>query len=200
LQRLHDIGLTFTADQNIKPTSKDDSALLSPEFAQFQKDYPTLPREVATIAFHHLIGRECPADVVGEEEVYRKKVDISKEFYLNDEYREAFFFKHAIKVPYFSEIDWEIVIKTFENNVKGFPGIPYALLSLHLNSPNRMIQNQLITVAVNTIIVDKLMDTLGKVKKALENTQILTRALHVARENAELEKSQDVTSKDEKVG
>jgi hypothetical protein len=199
LQRLQDLGLRWTADQNISPIgegNKDDNVLLSPEFKQFQNDYPTLPREVNTIAFHHLVGRECPADIVGEEEIYRKKLEIAKDFYLNDEYREAFFFKYAIKVPYFSEIDWEIVIKTAENNVRGFPGIAYALLSLHLNSPNRKVPNQLITVAVNTAIVDKLMASLENVKKTLVSSQALTRAMRVATEEANLEKVQDDNRKD----
>lgn len=196
LQRLHDIGLTWTADQNIKPIGNDDRALLSAEFQQFQKDYPTLPREVNIIAFHQLIGIDCPADVVGDEETYRKKVDVAKEFYLNDEYREAFFFKHAIKVPYFSEIDWEIVIKIYEKNVGGFPNIPYALLTLHLNGPNRKVPNQLITVAVNTAMLDGLMHTLGKIKEALESSRTFTRTLRDLKEKADLEKVQDATPND----
>lgn len=204
LQRLNDIGLMWTAEGKIRPREKDDSSLLGSEFKQLRKDYPSLPREVNSVAFHYLIGTAPPAKIVGDEDAYKKKVDIAKEFYLNEEYRAGFFFKHAIKVPYFSEIDWEIVIKTYEKNVNPFAGVAYALLSLHLNSPESKRGNQIITVAVNAKMVDELMATLGEIKKALDDSQRLTRTLRNLEEKEGSGKIKDADSGDsapaEKVG
>lgn len=199
LQRFSDLSLTWTADTppRVKPASKEgDSVLLSTEFDAFQREYPKLPREVGSIAYHYITGSECTADVAGDAETLRKKIEIAKEFFLNEEYRAEFFFKHAIKVPYFSEIDWEVVIKAAEKNVTTFAGVAYALLSLHLDSPDgSKSKNQTLTVAVNTAIVDKLMATLKDVRDALEGIKKLTGTLYVAREKA-TEQLQNVETDD----
>lgn len=176
---------------------------MSAEFERIQAQYPTLPREVSSVAFHYLVGSECSDAVVGDAEIFRKKVEIAREFYLDAEYRAEFFFKHSIKVPYFSEIDWEVNIKAFEKNVNGFPAVAYALLSLRLDSPDKSkVKNQTITVAANMAIVDKLLTSLGDVKKALEGTQRLTGALHNLKEEMDLEKAQNAHPNDttERVG
>lgn len=197
LQRFSDLGLTWTADRppRVKPAGKDDSVLLSEEFEKFQREYPKLPREVSSIAFHYITGSECTADIAGDAETLKKKIEIAKEFYLNEEYRTEFFFKHAIKVPYFSEIDWEVVIKTAEKNVRTFAGIAYALLSLHLDNPDgAKAKNQKVTVAVNTAMIDDLMATLQDVKKALEGTKKLTVMLHDVKDKAISEQAQDANT------
>lgn len=203
LQRFSDLGLVWTADRppHVKPGDKaDDSVLLSPEFEQFQSDYPRLPREVSSIAFHYITGSECTADIAGDTETLRKKIEIAREFYLNNEFRDEFFFKHAIKVPYFNQIDWEVVIKAAEKNVHIFAGVAYALLSLHLDSPDgSQAKKQTLTVAVNTALVDKLIATLGEVKKALGVSTDLAGKLHGIIEKMTAESTNADTNNDAKM-
>jgi hypothetical protein len=184
LQRLADLGLTWTADRlpHVRAKTKEaDQSLLSPEFEQIQQEYPTLPRELSAIAFHHFTGTPVAENIVGGEDDLKRKVDIAREFYLDDDYRSEFFFKHAIKVPYFSDIDWEVVIKGYEKNVQKFAGVAYALLSLRVDNPDfsgQKLQPRNITVAVDTARVDRLLEILGEVKEALDAARALTSVLH----------------------
>lgn len=93
---------------------------------------------------------------------------------LTDEYRADFFFKHALKVPFFESIDWEVILKTHEKGVKGSVSVPYALLMLTFHNTNPRLGeldvHQNITVAVNRDLIDKMLATLTEVRTALEES------------------------------
>jgi hypothetical protein len=101
---------------------------------------------------------------------------------LTQEYRSEFFFKYAIKVPYFEDIDWEVVVKAYERGTTIMPKIAYALLAITLRNPvdttlsveegaNEHREPEFITVAVNEQLVDLLTSRLIEIKAALEKAQ-----------------------------
>ena len=93
---------------------------------------------------------------------------------MTDEYRADFFFKHALKVPYFESIDWEVILKTHEKGVNGVVSIPYALLMLTFHNTNPKVgqldAHQNFTVAVNRDLIDKMLATFTEVRAALEES------------------------------
>lgn len=180
LEKVDALGLGWTADiqSHIRAkTPEHEGIFLSPEFLEIQKNYPHLPREVGAVTFHVLTGSKALESVVGGEDDLQQKVAAVRQFVITADYRSEFFFKHAIKVPYLSDIDWEVVFKLGEKNVKGIPGIPYALLSLLFHNPSSTAARGRVpetkTVAVNEFLVGRLIDALTEVKRALEDSRQL---------------------------
>ena len=180
LEKLDALGLTWTADSIPRVIAKEDTgddAFLSEEFDQLQEAYPDLPREVGTVVFHALTGMPAHESIVGGKDDLEKKVATARELFITPAYRSDFFFKHALKVPYFEAIDWEVIFKTHERNVVDMPGVAYALLMLSFHNPNPRVgaldQHQNVTVAANLKLVDKLIGTLIDVKTALEDAKKL---------------------------
>ena len=174
------LGLTWTADIWPQLKSKTgggtDSALTSRELEALTAEYPHFPSELGSVVFYLLAGTKPPAEIVGSDEVLEQKAEFLRKALISPAYRSEFFFKHAIKVPYFADLDWEVVVKTFERGVKESPGIAYALLSLQFRHPvsdprSRPRPPQNLTVAVNEQLVDQLMRYLYDLKLALQKTQ-----------------------------
>jgi hypothetical protein len=185
LKKIDALGLTWTADSIPRVVTKEgvsDDALLSEEFERIQETYPALPRELASIVFHALTGGSAQESIVGSKEKLEKKVATVRELLITSEYRSDFFFKHALKIPYFETIDWEVIFKTHERNVEGMPGIAYALLMLTFHNPNprlgKLDQHQNVTVAADMNYVDKLISILIDVRTALEEAKGLTDKLN----------------------
>ena len=126
-----------------------------------------------------------------------EKAQIARDLVINLRrgFTSEFFFKYAIKVPYFVDLDWEVVIKTYERNVRSMPRIPYALLSLvfrHSISPRLGLdidagERQTLTVAVDENLIEKLIASLAEAKVALQRAGELAEAGN--HEDAELEKN-----------
>jgi hypothetical protein len=185
LARLDALGLTWTADRIPRVVAKEsaaEDAFLSDEFQQLQSQYPTLPRELSAVIFHALTGMPAIESVVGTKDDLNNKVAAVREFIITPDYRSEFFFKYAIKVPYFESIDWEVLFKTHERNVTGIPGVSYALLMLTFHNPNPRIgdidKHQNVTVAADLKLVDNLISTLIDVKTALEDAGELASAVN----------------------
>jgi hypothetical protein len=183
LERINALGLTWSADRIplVKPKdSVSDEVLLSDEFEKIQRDYPYLPAEMNSIVFHTLTGSHAPAEIVGSQDYLEKKVAIVKDLLITPSYRSEFFFRHATKVPYLTDIDWEVVFKLGEKNVKDPPAISYALLSLKFLDPSRSStrpQERTFTVAIDDELADGLIEALNQVKDALEQAKPITEAM-----------------------
>lgn len=185
LRKVDALGLTWTADRvprtiAKKPETKD--ALFGTEVQQIRLDYPNLPRELGLVVFHALTGGSVPLSLVGEKDELDEKIAVVNDTIITREYRSEFFFKHAIKVPYFSNVDWEVVVKAFEKNVEGVPGISYALLALHLRDPDvpetQTRRRTTTTAAVDEPLVDKLIASLQEVKAALVRARVFADAVN----------------------
>lgn len=182
-EKLRELRVTWNTD--IPPTPvfeaeyKRDEEFWS-EFTEIQHKYPNFPNELGEVILHALLHHPSTKEV-------DKKVQIINSL-LNQEYRAEFFFKYAVKVSSFEDIDWEVVVKAYEKGTERMPRIAYALLSLVLRSPvnttlsleeaaNQHLDPEFITVAVNEKLVDKLIDRLMEIKFALEKTQAATDAI-----------------------
>ena len=190
LKRIDDLGLTWTADVPplIKPkVGASRQGLFSEEYSRIKQDYPNFPRELTSVVFYALTGSGRASSRLGREEDLEQKVAAVQEYIINTEYRSEFFFKYAIKIPYFSDLDWEVVIKTHEKNVNQSPRIAYALLSFIFRQPvnpthpasiaNEFTETEMLTVAVDEYLVDKLIKSLSEVKDALKESRGLTDSL-----------------------
>ncbi|HYR74911.1 MAG TPA: hypothetical protein VEM96_03645 [Pyrinomonadaceae bacterium] len=180
LEKLAALGLTWTADRIPRVVAKDpeaEDAFLSEDYKQLQKAYPNLPRELSAVVYHVLTGSPAYERLVGNKEGLKEKVSTVRDLLLTSAYRSEFFFKYALKVPYFEDIDWEVVFKTHERNVEGMPAAAYALLLLTFHNTNANItaeRHQNLSVAVDLKMVNKLIRLLVDVKTGLEDAQKLT--------------------------
>jgi len=177
LEAVDNLGLTWTADVSpfVKAKKPEaEKALVSEEFAALQAKYPHLPFEIYLAASYKLTGNKGVADAAGGEDTLREKAEIANEILIDNAFRSEFFFKHAIKVPYLRDIDWEVVYKLYERGVEEMPGIAYGLLALSLQDPfftGRSPSAQHITVAVDENLLTKLIGILNEVKAKLESAR-----------------------------
>ena len=199
LKQLDDLGITWSAGVPPTPRFKkgfEKSQTFGEEYFQIQKKYPRFPRELGAVIMNALAGTNQPEALIGNEEDVKKKVEIIHEVLITPEYRSEFFFRHAIKVPYFEEADWEVVIKAYERDVKEMPKSAYALLSLAFRNPvdstlpieegsMEYVRPQFVTAAVNEYLLDKLITQLTAARAALEKAQQAVRLLNDQTESSE---------------
>lgn len=180
LQQVNELDLTWTGDIIPRIQPKEPQRIdrrSSPEFLQLTEKHPYLPYELGTIIRFLLMGKVTPEEVGESESEFLQKAAIVKEMVITPDFRAEFFFSHSIKVPHFIDVDWEVVVKAYENNVNGSPGIVYGLLSLSLFRPETPWEGksrnnkQSVTVAVNERLADKLIKSLEQLKVALQNAK-----------------------------
>ena len=180
LNQLKKLGLVWTADNPPIVRAKDKKSQASfgkEEFFLLQQEFPNLPREVGIVVFFAMMGTSALGTLVGGEKVLRKKADLAKEFIITNKFRSEFFFKHAIKVPYLAELDWEVVFKLSEQGVSGCPSVSYGIVSLLLREPSSFgiaSERKALTVAINEELVDKFIASFQELRKKLQQAQTLT--------------------------
>lgn len=176
-ERLEKLGITWTTDVPPLPTFKEgleEAADFIERYKEIQKEFPTFPRELGTVILHQLMHAGVGVEIDQKAEIVRSL--------LTQKYRSEFFFKYAIKVPYFEDIDWEVVIKAYERACHGMPKIAYALLMLTFRNPvdttltvedaaNEYREPEFITVAVNEELIDNLLAKLSVIRTALTKAQ-----------------------------
>jgi hypothetical protein len=183
-EQLRALGITWTADILPVPSfleghNRDET--FWKQYTELQKQFPTFPRELATVIMHGLVAPQPGTDL-------DEKLNVIRSELFTHDYRADFFFKYAIKVPYLEDLDWEVVIKAHERGVNAMPRIAYALLRLNFRTPDfRNIIDEdalegyrepdLLTVAVNEELIDKLIERLIEVRRALDKTQKLAASL-----------------------
>lgn len=192
LQQIDALGLTWTADLPPLLRSKDSKAqeaFPAQELSEVQHKYPTFPNELGNVISYALTGSDVMRSMIGNAEDAEQKAQIARELIIGQraDFSAEFFFKYAIKVPYFVDLDWEVVVKAFERNVRVTPPIPYALLSLVVRrtmSPRFLIgadaeggERETLTVAVNVRLIEKLIDSLTGAKSALKEAGRLAERL-----------------------
>jgi hypothetical protein len=204
LKNIDELGFTWSADILPVPRYKkgvESSRTFNPEYYKIQRKYPMFPRELAAVIIAALMGTKQDAALVGSEDDLKDKIAAIWTL-LTPEYRSEFFFKHAIKVPYFEDADWEVVIKTYERGVKDMPRIAYALLSLAFRRPvdptlpidqgsREYRKPEFVTVAANEYLLDKLIGLLVNAKEALEKAQQSAASLeeHTAEDEEQTDES-----------
>jgi hypothetical protein len=176
-ERLDKLGITWTTDVPPLPEFRkgfEQGTDFGERYRELQKQFPTFPRELGTVILHKLLHAAVGGEVDQKAEIIR---DL-----LTQKYRSEFFFKYAIKVPYFEDIDWEVVIKAYERACHGMPKIAYALLMLTFRDPvdttlsvedaaNEYREPEFITVAVNEDLIDNLIAKLSLIRMALAKAQ-----------------------------
>lgn len=172
--RLKKLGLTFSVDLFPSIISKSEDLIDADEFEKIRNEFPALPREVGLVAHNTLTGTQRGLEMLGGLDNFEEKSRIVRKLVLTAEYEADFFFKHALKIPYFESIDWEVILKTHENGVKGVVSVPYALLMLTFHNTNPKFGDldvhQNMTVAANRDLIDKMLATLTEVRAALEDS------------------------------
>ena len=206
LQRLNEMGLTWSADVPPLLRPKDPRLLEGDpilegiavkELTEIRDKYPNFPDELGQVICHALTGSDVMGSLIGNAEDVARKVQIVRELLIDERpnFSAEFFFKYAIKVPYFVDLDWEVVIKAIERNVKGMPLVPYALLSLVFRqsmAPRWLVGNNMeaderesITVAADAVLIERLITSLTQVKTALTKAAEISRALNETVTNQE---------------
>lgn len=184
LQKVKSLGLAWTAEfppRLVAEKPDAEAVLLSHEALKLQRAYPNFPEELGVVTLYILTGKKT-LTIAGNQQLLEKKAAaVRGTALISDKYRTEFFFKHAIKVPYFSDLDWEVVVKAYEKNVEEMPRIAYALLSLTFDDPSRRQSpggsSRTLTVAVDEHLAEKLIESLSEVKLALEKSRRVTNIL-----------------------
>lgn len=174
---IDELGLTWTTDIPprliFKKGQKPGPAFVE-QYTKLEEKFPNFPRELGSVVLKTLLSREL-------EGTLKEKAETISNL-LTQEYRAEFFFKYAIKVPYFEDIDWEVVVKAYERGTEAMPRIAYALLALTFRGPvdttltveegaNQEREPEFMTVAVNETSIKKLMGRLQQIRVALEKAQ-----------------------------
>jgi hypothetical protein len=177
LREVDMLGLTFTPELYPSVITKDESSSVvnGEDLERLEEKYPDLPKEVGIVVFNTLTSSTFGLEFIGGSEYFERKSKIIKEILINNSFRDEFFFRHSLKVPYFESIDWEVILKTHERGVEGIVGVPYALLMLTFHNTNPKIGkfdiHQNVTVAVDRYLIDKLLATLSKVRASLDESE-----------------------------
>jgi hypothetical protein len=183
LEKAKSLGIVWTPE--IPPRikfEKQESEEISQELMGLMRLFPNFPLELASVIYYVLTGNSIFNS--GSKELRDQKAEIVRELgIIDDKYRSEFFFRHATKVPYFSDVDWEVVIKEYERGVEGTPSVSYALLSLRLDTPRGAIESttRTITVAVNQQLTEELIATLTDVLHALQKSKVAAATLDEAK-------------------
>lgn len=189
LRKVDKLGLTWTTDlpPSVKAKSpKQAHALYSPKLEAIQAAYPSLSDELGHVIWCAITGSEAVIEVVGSKEIFERKAEVVREMIISPEFRSEFFFKHMLKVPYFLDLDWEVVVKIIERNVRDAPGTTYALVSLLTHSNvHGLNEAKDVTFAMDEQRVGVLINTLLEVREALKKAQ------PVAESHAEQQEKQD---------
>jgi hypothetical protein len=199
LEQIDNLGLTWTAD--VPPSlrakkPKSQATYPAKDIAEIQNKYPDFPDELGFVIFYALTGSETMRSMIGPADEADLKVQIVRELVIGQrsDFTSEFFFKYAIKVPYFVDLDWEVVVKAFERNVRDMPRIPYALLSLAFRQSitPRFIgtnmesgRSRRFTVAVDSHLIEKLISSLTEAKAALKKAEGLALSLNENSDSAE---------------
>jgi hypothetical protein len=177
LRKIDRMGLTWTTDlpPSVKAKSpKQAHALYSEKLEEIQAAYPRLSDELGHIIWCVITGSEAVAEVVGSKQVFEQKAEAVREIIISPEFRSEFFFRHMLKVPYFLDLDWEVVVKLLERNVLGAPGTTYALVSLLTHSNvHGLNEAKDVTFAVDEQRVGALINALLEVREALKKAKPL---------------------------
>lgn len=177
LTQLQRLGLIWTADNPPIIRAKDkrsEASFGKEEFFLLQQEFPTLPREVGAVVIFALMGTSATAELVGGEKALKKKAELVDEFVITNKFRSEFFFKHAIKVPYLSDLDWEVVFKMSEQGVSGCPRVSYGIVSLLLREPSFFgiaSEPKVLTAAVSVELLDKFIKSFGELRKELQRAE-----------------------------
>jgi hypothetical protein len=173
IRQLDAIGLTFDVDLLPRVLAKDETVDINPEvFDKIQRTFPSLPSEVGLVAHNTMTGTRFGIERLGGNEAFEKKSEIVQALLITDLYREQFFFRHALKLPYLESIDWEITIRKREKGVKSALSVPYAMLMLTLRDGNQSpdLAQRSFTVAVSRDLIDKHLAVLTEARTALDET------------------------------
>ena len=180
LQKIDQLGLCWTADVIPAVRAKEgisSDPLSDPEFLEITQQYPHLPVELSSFTRALLTGGVRMGEAANSENEFYKKAAVVQEFVISPRFKHEFFFKNSIKVPYFTDLDWEVVIKAYERNVGVRPDVIYGLISLAFiksdssNPWNPKPPRQAITVAVDEKLVDKIIESLNDLKEALQKAR-----------------------------
>lgn len=176
LARIHASGWSFDlsgqlSGQLIRSStstpSPDDYAVVE----ELQERCPNLPREVAEIALSLLTGNEPDAAIVGEGADLSAKRAAVERFVMTDELRERFYLRHCGKVPRFTAIDWEVVVKEAERGHPRSPSFPYALATLDvINDVHGHHEHQGVTFAMGVHGLRRLISELSTLLECLEQS------------------------------
>lgn len=182
LRSIDSLGFTWTCDlpPNIKAKDKSvESTLDFNELRRIQNSYPDFPNELGYVIWYVLTGTKPVGGLVGSDEELEKKAGMVRGMVITPEFSSEFFFKHMLKVPYISTIDWEVVLKKFERGVLNAPNNAYALISVLLESTVHDVEKSTsFTFAANEQRIESLIDQLTEILFALRRTRQEITAVH----------------------
>jgi COMM domain-containing protein len=179
-QIIEALDLTWTEDFPPLVKAKDpgkQSGATGKKLKEIFETYPTFPNELNVIIVHILLGAEASSDIVGTKKDLAKKVAAVSQSILTPSYRHEFFFKR-LRLPHFSDVDWDIEMKLFEREIESQPIMPYAIISIDIEESFREDEEiKTITFAADKKRIQKLVTLLEEAKANLEKAHRMIEVL-----------------------
>lgn len=175
LEEIESLGLTWTSDlppQLIAKRQNANDAFSREKLQQIGNNYPMFPNELGYVIWYALTGTKTSTDSVGTEADLKAKAEIVRELLITPEFRDEFFFRQLVKVPYIDNLDWEVIVKMSEHGVQRFPGNAYALVSILLEGTSHDGDKpETITFAINEVRLEKLLAVFTDMRDALQRAR-----------------------------
>ena len=175
LLEIESLGLTWSTDlppQLLAKTQDGTGSFASGKLEDIEDRYPNLPNELGYVIWYALTGTEPITDLVGTKEDLEAKAEVVRELLITPEFRDEFFFSQMVKVAFFENLDWEVVVKTSEQGVQRFPGNAYALVTLLMEgNAHYGDKRDTVTFAINETRVERLLGVLIDMRAALQRAR-----------------------------
>jgi hypothetical protein len=182
------LGLTWSTElppQLLAKTQDGTGSFASGKLQEIEDNYPTLPNELGYVIWYALTGTEPVADLVGTKENLDAKAEVVRELLITPEFRDEFFFSQMVKVAFFDNLDWEVVVKTSEQGVQRFPGNAYALVTLLMEgNAHYGDKRETVTFAINETRLERLLGVLIDMRAALQRAREVS--YHLAKHEDEV--------------
>jgi len=132
LTELFDAGWKFEMSTPIRLVQRSQAPPDVDALENIRTKYPSLPEEVGALCRSTLTGEPPPKAIFGDDDnATARKQGLVERTILDKDSRERFFLQECGKVPMYSLLDWEVVVKVTERGLLKSPRFPYAILSLH---------------------------------------------------------------------
>lgn len=187
LESLYDMGWAFDSSYPARLTRIDDQPPTPPELnklAETRAACPSLPHEIAELAWYALTGNQPDEQIVGDTDTVEAKINAVRHLVINDDYRERFYLQTCSKLPRYRGIDWEVVIKAAERGHSATPWYPYALVTVDTVEDARgHHEHKTLAFSVGINGLNTLIDELVALKGHLERVHLAPRSPSASKEH-----------------
>jgi hypothetical protein len=172
---MDELGWGWTTDDPPALTPKTPGDQDPSVLKELSQKHPRFPFELAAVVKYVLWGWVPEPTIVGTTADLDAKAAIVSNVLLTDDYRSVFFFEHATRFRRFYDLDWEVMVKAAERNIRRVPGTVYATITLETSETQSDFDERRHTThfAADARSLKKMIELLNDALGALERAKSL---------------------------